>query len=425
MKEKMKKKKFTAMLLASALCLGLATGCGGDNGGNTGNAGNSGDTSGTGNASGADNSSNGSSGDTIKIALICNTTGDYAQYGVPVNNGAMLYIQERNEAGGINGKQIEVLPYDDKGDGIESVNAYNQAKDKGVTAVIGSVLTGPTITLADATAKDNMPQITASATAAGVTQIDPDDPDGGIRGNVFRSCFIDPFQAEKMADYAVNRVGAKTAAILYESGSDYSEGLRVAFENKAAELGLQIVATEAFASGDKDFNAQMANIANAKPDVVYMPIYYTEAGPAVTQGRQAGLTATVLGGDGFGGIKDYATAEDLEGTVYCSGYAPGTESVTAFETNYEATYGDPVPNMFAPLAYDAAMLMCNALEEAEKAGLETGSDEYKQAVINALAANTNTQGITGSYTFDQYNNPIKSLAMLLLKDGEETFHEFY
>ena len=214
---------------------------------------------------------------TINIALIANTTGDYAQYGIPVRNGAMLYIDQLNAAGGINGKQIQVFEYDDKADGIETVNAFNLALENNISAVIGSVLTGATIALSDATYEVNVPQITASATAAGVTVIDPEDPESEVRTNVFRSCFIDPFQGEKMADYAVNKMGAKTAAVLFETGSDYSEGLKDAFVAKAEELGLEIVATEAFATGDRDYRAQMTNIAAQNPDVVFCPIYYAGA----------------------------------------------------------------------------------------------------------------------------------------------------
>ena len=388
----MKKIRVLAIIMAMVLCFGLLAGCG----------------------SGKDEN-------VITIAWIGNTSGDAAQYGNAVRNGAMLYIDQLNAKGGINGKKIEVLEYDDKGDGVEAVNAFNQAKDKGVTAVIGAVLTGPSISLADATYEVNMPQISASATAAGLTVME----DGAIRTNVFRSCFIDPFQGEKMADYAYNKLGAKTAAILYESGSDYSEGLKDAFSAKAEALGLSVVATEAFATGDKDFNAQMTKIAGQAPDVVFMPIYYAEAGLAITQGRQAGLKATVLGGDGFGGIKEYASAEDLEGTVYCSGYAPGTESVAQFEADYEKAYGEAVPNMFAPLAYDAAMLMCNALEVAEDKGLKAGSDEYKQAVNEALAATDGVEGVTGSYTFNETNDPVKSAAMIQVQAGEEKFTELY
>ena len=410
-------KKLLCIVLAAMMLIGCLAACGGNP---TPSA--APDTqSGSGDYS---NLSDEGSGE-IVVALITNTTGDYAQYGKPVHNAAMLYINQLNEAGGINGKQVKVLEYDDKADGIESVNAFNLAMDNGISAVIGSVLTGATMALADATYEQNVPQITASATAAGVTQIDPEDPDSEIRTNVFRSCFIDPFQGEKMADYAVNKLGAKTAAIFYETGSDYSEGLMNAFIEKAEELNLEIVATEAFATGDKDYKAQMTNIASKNPDVVYAPIYYGEAGLAITQARQAGLTATFLGGDGYGSVKDYASAEDLQGTVYCSGYAPGTESVAQFEADYEATYGEPVPNMFAPLAYDAAMLMCNAIKAAEDLGLTAGSEAYMQAIIDALAANDGTEGITGSYTFDEYNNPVKTAAIIKLDGGDEVFTEMY
>ena len=359
----------------------------------------------------------------IDIAFIGNTTGDYAQYGIPVRNAVMLYFDQLNAAGGINGKKVVVKEYDDKGDGVEAVNAYNLAKENGITAVIGSVLTGATIGLADATYEDNMPQITASATATGVTVM---EDTGEVRTNVFRACFIDPFQGQKMADYAVEKLGAKTAAIFYETGSDYSEGLKNAFVVEAERMGLEIVDTEAFATDDKDFKAQMTNIASKNPDIVFCPIYYGEAGLAIQAARQAGCTATFLGGDGFGSVKDYASAEELEGSVYCSGYAPGTEDVAQFEKDYCETFGvEEVPNMFAPLAYDASMIMAYGLKAAEDAGLEAGTDEYKQAVIDAIKTMDGVKGITGTYSFDSDNNPIKSVAIIELTGGEEVFKEMF
>ena len=359
----------------------------------------------------------------IDIAFIGNTTGDYAQYGTPVRNAVMLYFDQLNAAGGINGKKVVVKEYDDKGDGVEAVNAYNLAKENGITAVIGSVLTGATIGLADATYEDNMPQITASATATGVTVM---EDTGEVRTNVFRACFIDPFQGQKMADYAVEKLGAKTAAIFYETGSDYSEGLKNAFVVEAERMGLEIVDTEAFATGDKDFKAQMTNIASKNPDIVFCPIYYGEAGLAIQAARQAGCTATFLGGDGFGSVKDYASAEELEGSVYCSGYAPGTEDVAQFEKDYCETFDvEEVPNMFAPLAYDASMIMAYGLKAAEDAGLEAGTDEYKQAIIDAIKTMDGVKGITGTYSFDSDNNPIKSVAIIELTGGEEVFKEMF
>ena len=373
-------------------------------------------------------SSNGSAAnsDTITLGSVTTNSGTAAAYGEAEVAGFKLAVDEINAKGGINGKQVKVLEYDDKGDGVEAVNAYNLACDNGITAVFGATLTGPTIALADATYEDNMPQVTASATASGVTMIDPDDPDSEIRQNVFRACFIDPYQGKKMADYAVEKLSAKTAAIFYQTGSDYSEGLMNAFAEEAKAIGLEIVDTEAFAEGDKDFKAQMTNIAAAAPDVVFAPIYYAEAGLAITAARAAGCTATFMGGDGFGSVKNYASADDLEGSVYCSGYAPGTDSVKQFEEDYKAAYNvDEIPNMFAPLAYDAAMLLCEGLKAAEAQGLTAGTDEYKQAVIDAIKTMDGTEGITGSYAFDEFNNPIKPVAIIELTGGNEVYQEMF
>ena len=411
--------KLVSLVLAVVMLLGCLTACGSKSATT--------DTPASTDAPSDDASTAASSdGGEIVIALISNTTGDYAQYGQPVRDGAMLYINQLNAKGGINGKQVKVLEYDDKGDGVEAVNAYNLACDNGITAVFGATLTGPTIALADATYEDNMPQVTASATATGVTVIDPADPESEIRPNVFRACFIDPYQGKKMADYAVEKLSAKTAAIFYQTGSDYSEGLMNAFAEEAKAIGLEIVDTEAFAEGDKDFKAQMTNIAAAAPDVVFAPIYYAEAGLAITAARAAGCTATFMGGDGFGSVKNYASADDLEGSVYCSGYAPGTDSVKQFEEDYKAAYNvDEIPNMFAPLAYDAAMLLCEGLKAAEAQGLTAGTDEYKQAVIDAIKTMDGTEGITGSYAFDEFNNPIKPVAIIELTGGNEVYQEMF
>ena len=372
-----------------------------------------------------DSNESAAASDTITIAFIGNTTGDYAMYGVPVRNSVKMYFDQLNANGGINGKKIELLEYDDKADPIESVNAYNLAKSKGATAIIGSVLTGATVGLSDVTYEDNMPQITASATSPKVTVMDPDDPNSEVKTNVFRTCFLDPFQGEKMAQYATQKYGAKTAAIFYENGSDYSEAIVQGINSQLEATGLKIVAKEAFAAGDVDYKAQMTNIAAANPDVVFMPIYYGEAGLAITALRAAGCKAKIIGGDGFGSVVDYAKAEDLEGTIYMSGYAPGTASVAQFEADYKATYKEDVPNMFAPLAWDASIVMTEGLKAAEAKGLKAGTAEYKQAIIDAIKNLNAFQGITGSYTFNETNDPIKSVAIIKISSGKELFDEFF
>ena len=363
--------------------------------------------------------------DSITIAFIGNTTGDYAMYGVPVRNSVVMFFEQLNAAGGINGKQVKLLEYDDKADGTESINAYNLAKANGATAIIGSVLSGASIALSDVTYDDNMPQISASATNPKLTVMDPDDPKSEVKTNVFRSCFPDPFQGEKMAQYAATKYGAKTIAIFYENGSDYSEAIVQGVESQLAATGLKVVAKEAFATGDVDYKAQMTNIAAANPDVVLMPIYYGEAGRAITALRAAGCKAKIIGGDGFGSVKNYASAADLEGTIYMSGYAPGTPSVAKYEADYKAKYGEEVPNMFAPLAWDASLIMAEGLKAAETKGLKAGTAEYKQAVIDAIKGMQAFEGITGSYTFNETNDPIKSVAIIKIAGGAELFDEFF
>ena len=387
-------KKILCFVLAAAMALSLAA-CGN---GSNGNA---------------------SDGNTIKVGVIANTTGDSSQYGIAVSQGAKLYIKQLNEEGGINGKQIEVVEYDDKGATADAVNAYERMKSDGVTAVIGAVLTNTTLAVADKTYEDNMPQITASATAASVTVLDPTDENSDIRTNVFRACFIDPFQGEKMAEYA-QKLGATKCAVLYDSGNDYAKGVGDAFAAKCEELGIECT-IEGYATGDKDFKAQLTNIKASGAEYIMCPNYLEDVGLIVTQARQQGITAGFLGGDGWSGVSAYASAEDLEGSYFCSGYALGSNA--EFEEAYAAEYGEAPKQMFEALGYDAALLMCNALKSAEEQSLEVGSDEYKQAVIDAMKATNGLEGVTGTFSFDDQNNPIKSASILQIQGGEEVFVE--
>ena len=362
----------------------------------------------------------------IKIGMQGPYTGETAVYGLAVKNGAELYFNQVNANGGINGKQIEVVSYDNKGDDAEAVNAFNRLVDGGITAFLGDVLTGNTLAVVPEAYAINMPMITASATAAAVTV---NEDDGTVYSNVFRSCFIDPFQGEKMATYAAEELHAKTAAVIALTGDAYAAGLAEAFTAKCGELGVTVVASEGYAKGDKDFNAQLTNIMSKNPDVVFCPNYYEDDGMIITQARALGLDAMFLGGDGWGGVSDYASAEDLEGSLYCSAYAPeSTDAVKAFEAAYMEAYGEPVPNMFAALAYDAAAVLCAALTKAEESGAATGSDTYKQAVIDAIRTEgSSVVGVTSAtgYTFDDSNNPIKDAVIMELVKGREVFKEIY
>ena len=335
-------------------------------------------------------------------------------------------VYEAMAEGGINGKKIELISYDNKGDDAEAINAFNREVDEGITAFIGDVITSNTIAVAGEANAVNMPMITASATAEAVT-VNPDD--GSVYTNVFRTCFIDPFQGEKMAQYAKEKLGYTKAAVIVQTGNDYAAGLNEAFKAKCAELGMTVVAEEGYAKGDKDFNAQLTNIKAADPEFIFCPNYYEDDGMIVKQARALGLTVPFLGGDGWDGVVKYASAEELEGTFYCSAYAPGsTDAVKAFEEAYTAAYGTDTLNMFAANAYDAAMVMCAALTKAEETGEAPASDAYKQAVIDAIKTEgANVVGITSEagYTFDANNNPIKDAVIMTITNGEAVYKETF
>ena len=311
--------KLVSLVLAVVMLLGCLTACGSKSA--TTDATASTDTASNDTAAASD-------GGEIVIALISNTTGDYAQYGQPVRDGAMLYINQLNANGGINGKQVKVLEYDDKGDGVEAVNAYNLACDNGITAVFGATLTGTTIALADATYEDNMPQVTASATATGVTVIDPADPESEIRPNVFRACFIDPYQGAAAATYAYKNLGYKKAAVLTDVANDYAVGLSNFFKKTFKKIGGELVADMKYSSGDQDFTAQLTELISKKPDIVFMPAYFAEGAIIMKQARELGATFVLMGGD----------AMDNPDTVKIAGKAAEGFMQTAFP--YDMTMKD-------------------------------------------------------------------------------------
>ena len=356
---------------------------------------------------------------TLKVGVLAPLTGAVAEYGNAVNNGVVQYVEELNAKGGVNGKQIELVTYDEEGDPVKAVTGYNYLMDQEVVAIIGDVTTAPTVAVVAESQADGTPMITASATAKSVTcQLNDDGTVAAVYDNMFRSCFIDPFQGSKMAAFAKEQMGAKTAAVLYNTGSDYSVGLTKAFEATAAEQGLEVVAVESYADGAVDFQSQLTNIAAKAPDVLFVPDYYSVIALVAQQAQSAGVKATMLGADGWDSVLGVVTDSTLlEGAYYCSGYSTEDtrEEVQTFVANFKAKFGAD-PDMFAAQGYDAAMIMAAAIEKAEASGAKAGSDDYRQAIIDAMKA-TDMDCVTGHVTFNEYNNPEKTAAIINITGG--------
>ena len=359
------------------------------------------------------------SGDTIKVGVLGPMTGDVSVYGLAVINGATLYLDQVNANGGVNGKQLEAITMDEQGDATQAVTCFTKMCDQGITALVGDVTTTPTLAVAAESADYNMPMVTASATAEAVTY---DAETDTVNGNVFRACFTDPFQGVKMADYAYKKLGYTKAAVIFLKGADYNEGLAENFVTEFESLGGTVVDQESYSEGDVDFKTQLTSILGKNPEMVFCPNYYQDVGQILAQAESVGLTVPFLGGDGWDGLEGYATADQLKDAYFCANYAKG--SSTEFESAYKEKYGEDYPNGFAPLGYDAAMTVVYGLQAAEDAGLEAGTDEYKQAVIDAIASGT-IDGITGTFTFDEHHNPVKQTAILCFDGATPVLKEMF
>ncbi|MCR5723635.1 MAG: ABC transporter substrate-binding protein [Treponema sp.] len=341
---------------------------------------------------------------TIKVGSIGPLSGAVAVYGVECKNGIDLAVQEINAAGGVNGQQFVVIAEDDEGNPEKSVSAYKKLTTKdGVKYIIGSLTSGCTQAITQLSQAQKIIQIAPAATAPAITDA----------GNfIFRACFIDPFQGTVGGKFSYETVGARNAAILYDIGNDYSVGLTENFEATFTALGGKIAAKESYATGDKDFNAQLTKIKNANPDVVYLPDYYGTVALIAKQLRAQGITVPIVGGDGWDGFTNDNAGDEVLNGFYSNHYAiDSTEpAVQKFVGSFQAKFGK-APNAFAALGYDSVYLLKDAIERAGKLDVA--------AVREALEA-TDGDYVTGHLVFDEKRNPIKSAVMLevVRKDGQ-------
>lgn len=352
----------------------------------------------------------------IKVGLITPLTGDVAVYGKAVKEAVDLCIEQVNAAGGVNGKQIKLIAYDDKGDPTEALNAYNKlVSSDQIVALIGPVTSGPTFGVAQASVADNMPGITGTATHPDVTT---------YGSNYFRACFEDPFQGGAIANFASDYLKAKTGAIIYNTADTYSTGLKDSITAKSGELGLSILATEGYGATDTDFNAQLTNIIAANPDVLFIPDYYNKAYLICSQARSLGFKGTFLGVDGTDGVLEIEGADTsvFEGMYFANHYSveDTSEAVQSFVSAYNTKYGKN-PNALAALGYDATLILCDALKRVDAAGTTLdNSAECRQAIIDAMKV-TDLDCVTGHITFDANNNPIKECTIIGIENAAYKF----
>ncbi|NLJ86383.1 MAG: ABC transporter substrate-binding protein [Firmicutes bacterium] len=353
----------------------------------------------------------------LKIGVVGPRTGPVATYGLSVIHAVELAVEEVNSAGGIAGRKIELIIEDNKADAIETNNAFRKliSRDQ-VHAIIGAVVTANSIVGAQVAQMMKVPMITPTSTAEKVTQ------EGDY---IFRSCLIDPVQAVIMANFAYNTLELREVAILTAQTNDYSVGLEDVFTKVFTELGGKVVAAESYSEGDQDFKAQLTKIRARKPEAVYVPGYYTEAGLIARQMRQLGMDQPILGPDGFDSPELFEIGGDaILGSYFTNHYAKETDDEIAqnFLNGYRAKYNAD-PDGFAALAYDAAMILFDAVGRAGDAAFSKNLAVARTAIRDAIADTKDLKAVTGTLTLDENRNPVKSAVILKVVDGGYEFVE--
>lgn len=352
----------------------------------------------------------------IKIGAVYELTGGTATFGNSALNGAKLAVKEMNAKGGVLGKQVELAIADNKGEPSEATNAMTKVitQDK-VVAVTGFTTSSNAIAASTVAESNGIPFITAAATNPKVTV---DEKTGEVKKNIFRVCFIDPFQGTVGANFVLNSLKAKKAVILIDNSSDYSKGLAQFFKDAFTKGGGEIVGEEAYLQKDQDFKTILTKIKSSNPDVIYVPGYYEEVGKIIKQARELDIKAAFVGGDGWDSPKllEIAGAPALNNTYFTNHYSvedtsPASKSfVDAYKKEYNET-----PDAMAVLGYDAANVMMDAIKRA--------NSEDPAKIRDALAATKDFAAVTGKITLNDKHDAVKGAVIIEFKDGKQSYRE--
>ena len=347
---------------------------------------------------------------TIKIGYFGDLSGPTFNFGQSAINGVLMAADHVNQSGGINGRRIDVVIEDDKGSPEEAARLTAKLIDRDkVVAIVAGGTSGNSRAAAPKAQAARVPLISPSSTDPAVT----------MAGDyIFRACFVDEFQGEVMASFAINSLKAQKAAILFDFNSSYGRGLTDFFQSSFRRLGGQIVNEQSYTQGDADFKGQLVSIRASEPDVIYIPGYYGDVTAIAKQARQLGLTQPLLGGDGWDAPELWQLGGDaLNGAYISTHYSVDDPSpaIQSFVQEYKQRYGNLLPDAHAALAYDAARLLFDAIKRS-------GSTDGAK-LRDALAQTKDFRGITGSISMDAHRNAVKPAVVLKLLDVRFIYQE--
>ncbi|HWR09489.1 ABC transporter substrate-binding protein [Sporomusa sp.] len=376
--------KFTAAVIVVLITAGMLAGCGG------------------------------MSSNDIKVGILNEMTGGNATMGTSSANGAKMAIKEANAKGGLLGKQIQAVIADNKSEPSEAANAMTKlaAQDR-VVAVTGMFASSNAIAASSVAESTKVPFLAVGATNPKVTV---DEKSGKVKDYTFRVCFIDPFQGTVGANFVLNTLKLNKAVILVDSSSDYSKGLSAFFKEAFSKGGGSILAEEAYLQKDQDFKTILTKVKALNPEVLYVPGYYEEVGKIVKQARELGITAPIVGGDGWDSPKlvEIGTATALNNTYFTNHYSVDDTSAAskAFVEAYKKEYGQ-APDAMAVLGYDAANVLLDAIKRANS--LEPAK------IREALAATKDYPTVTGATTLNASHDAVKNAVIIEMKEGKQVY----
>ncbi|MDR1392204.1 MAG: ABC transporter substrate-binding protein [Clostridiales bacterium] len=354
----------------------------------------------------------------IKVGVIAPLTGNVSKYGIGALNGIELYIEEINAEGGINGKNIKLVKYDDEGVALKSIDGYNFLIDQKVVAIINATTSIPALAISGRAFDDKVPMVVAIATANEITY---DSKNDILFKNVFRMSITDTSQGEKLGKFASNIIKAKTACIIYSPENDYSRDLKESFELESKKRGIEILGIESFSEQTNDFRSQLLRISNVKPDVIFVPHYYETVSLILKQAENFPIKGSFLGADGWSSIinllNNLKLAKDLH---YCTVFSKDEprDIVEKFSANYENKFS-VYPNTFAANGYDSAKILVVSIQRALSKNIKQ-SDDLKEKIIKELK-NIELECVTGRITFDEFNNSIRDVCIIQIRKGKEEF----
>jgi branched-chain amino acid transport system substrate-binding protein len=347
-------------------------------------------------------------GNAIRVGHVASLTGDTATFGQSTDRGMRMALEEINAKGGALGRPLELLSEDDRSITEEARTAAQKLLQRDrVVALLGEIASSRSLAAAPEAQRARVPMISPGSTNPKVTE---------VGDYIFRACFIDPFQGTVMARFAIEELKVKKVAILFDFKQDYSVGLADFFRKTFTQLGGEIVADERYTSGDIEFRAQLTTIRAANPEAIFVPGYYTEVGLIAKQARELGITAPLLGGDGWDSEKTLEIGgQAVEGYYFSTHYAADSDSakVRDFVTRYKQKYNE-TPDAMAALGYDTAGILADALGRA--------GDTDGAKLRDAIASTRDYEGVTGKITIDPSRNARKDAVVLKIDGGKFKFY---